>query len=74
MKKYAVGWINFFDNDLQIKIVEIEESGNKSYDWRDALEAAFPGYAENVAFAGDNMDLAKEEAFNQEWLFDVKEI
>jgi len=35
MKKFAVAYTNFFDNDLKIKIVEAS-------DWREALIKAFP--------------------------------
>lgn len=63
MKKYAVAFVNFFDNDLKIKIVGAE-------DWRQALNKAFgPKYLKS-----DNLVDAKEEAFNQDWLFGVVEL
>lgn len=64
MKKFAVAFVDFaFKNDLQIKFVEAE-------DWRQALNKTFgPRYLES-----ESLEDAKEEAFNQDWLFDVKEI
>ncbi len=64
--RYAVCYMNFFDNDLQIRIVDNVTT------WKEALEKVFP---ENK-----NMDLphdmgdAKEYAFDGDWLFDVVEI
>lgn len=67
--KYVVAYLSFFDNDLQVKVVNAEN-------WWIALEAAFPGKLEHL---GDVMDVgtledAKEEAFNQDWLFTVCEV
>jgi hypothetical protein len=39
---------------------------------KDALELAFPGYVENLQ--GDNIEKGREQAFDQDWLFEVKEI
>jgi hypothetical protein len=67
MKKWAVSYLNFFDNEFELllKVVEAESE-------RDALEAAFPGLAENVRW--DNLETAKDDAFNQDWLFEIVEI
>lgn len=67
MKLYAVAHANFFDNDLQIRIV-------KANDWKEALSNAFDAdKIKNVASCKDLKD-AKWIAFNQDWLFDVVEI
>lgn len=62
MNKYAVAFVDFFENDLQIKIVE-------AIDWKQALIKAF-----GIVFTSETLEKAKEEAFNQDCLFDVKEI
>ena len=64
MKKYAVGFINFFFNDLKITIVEAD-------DWQDALEKAHPN---TVDYMPDDIEAAKAKAFDQDWMFDVVEI
>lgn len=66
MKKFAVAWVDEFDHDLQLYLVE-------ATDWRDALEKAKPGYVENVKDC-ETIEAAKQEAFNQEWNFNVIEI
>ena len=71
MSTYAVALINHLNDegDLRLKVVT---AGN----WRNALEAAFPGYLENI---GDTMDVdvlevAKTVAHNQDWEFDVVKV
>lgn len=68
-KKYAVAYMNFSDNDLQIKIVNAP-------DWKSAAGAAFPERIDLDVTESlpDNLEAAKEEAFDQDWLFDVVEI
>ena len=66
-KRFAVAWLNYFDNDLELSVVEANT-------WQEALEKAKPGYVENVADAGDDMDKARELAVDQDWTFTVKEI
>ena len=56
MKHFAVSYINYFDNDLKLKIVPAKI-------WKGALESAFPGMAE---FLPDDKKQAKIEAANQE--------
>jgi len=67
MNKFAVAFINFFDNDLQIKIVEIG-----SAHWKHAFVAAYPDYAEFIG--NKDMETAKDDAWNQDWAFEVKKI
>jgi len=64
--KFAVGLINFFDNELEIKVVEV--SGKN---WKDAFEKAFPDYA---GYLSDDMKEAKREAFDADFMFDVVEV
>ena len=63
---YAVAYVNFYDNDLQLKTVDVP-----STDWKVALEAAFPGHAEHIS---DDLEEAKNDAFNQDWLFAVEAV
>ena len=64
MKNYVVAYISFFDNALDIKFVESDS-------WKNALDKAFPldGYE-----LPDDIEEAKIEAFNGDWMFEVKEI
>lgn len=66
MKKYVVGYINFFDNVLKLRIVKAEG-------WYDALHKAFEV---GVYLPVDMKDIeeAKAEAFNQDWMFTVQEL
>lgn len=69
--KYAVGIINFFDNDLIIEIIDGEN-------WKDA----FKKHTLNTGFTSDeidemfsdDLDLAKNDAFNMDMMIDVTEI
>lgn len=65
-RKYAVAFINFFDNGLQLKVVEAASQ-------KDALEAAFPGYAENVAW-DNGVENARDQAVDQDWDFCITEL
>lgn len=73
MPRYAVGYTNAFDNILTVKIVE-------AIDWRTALIDSGllgrdkEGAANTVASLPEGMEEAKEEAFNQDWQFDVIEV
>jgi len=62
--KYAVAYVNFFDNDLQLRVV-------KARGWKQAVSRAFD-CAQHLT--SETLDEAKEEAFNQDWLFNVLEI
>lgn len=65
MKKFAVGYINFFDNELKINIVEAEN-------WKDALCKGSPMGPDWIE--SDTMAEAKEKAFDMDSMFDVVEI
>lgn len=72
MKRFAVGVINFFDNDLDIQVVEAQ-------DWKSALgkHRAFMPYSieeMNEMFPDDSQEKAKNEAFNMDMMIDVVEI
>ena len=72
MKKFAVGVINFFNNDLVIEIIEADG-------WKDALgkHRAFIPYSieeMNEMFPDDSQEKAKNEAFNMDMMIDVVEI
>ena len=64
MKKWAVAYINFFDNELSIEIIDAST-------WKKALGKAHPGLEE---FLSDDIEEAKYDAFNGDWMFEVKEI
>lgn len=66
MKRYAVALVSLVDNVLELKVV-IAKDG-----WRNALAAAFPSYGGYLE--SESLTAAQEEAFNQDWLFDVVEI
>lgn len=59
---FIVAYINFFDHDLKIKIVEAK-------DWKGAIKKAF-----DLEFESDDLEGAKEDAYNQDRLFEVKEV
>ena len=61
--KYAVAHIDLFEHDLKIEIVEASN-------WKEALEI----FVSNVNDLPDDLKEAKEEAFNQDWMFAVKEV
>ena len=67
-KLFAVSYIDFFNNDL---VTEFHRADN----WQTALELHTEVDAEDTAHIR-SMDIedAKEEAFNCDWLFDVVEV
>lgn len=69
MSKFAVGYINFFDNDLIIEIIEAE-------DWLEALHkhSKIEQDPWGDYFSNYTIDEAKTEAFNSDMMFDVVEI
>ena len=71
MKKFAVGVIDFFNNDLIIEIIEAEG-------WKDALgkHSAFLSNTkeEMDELFSDDLGEAKQDAFNMDSMIDVKEI
>lgn len=64
MKRYAVAYYDF-DHELKAEIVEANT-------WRGALQDAF-GVAQHLP-AGDNLETLKQEAADQDWMFDIVEI
>ena len=72
MTKYAVGYISFFDNDLQVVIVE-------ATGWKEALSkhpqcVNKDGTPGDFTWLPDDMKEAKDEIINADCEFDVKEI
>lgn len=69
MKRFIVGMISFYENNLHLKEVRAE-------DWKSALDKAFPGTLEMVQQdMGDiTLDQARQNAFDQDWEFNVIEI
>lgn len=70
MKKFAVAYMNFFDNDLTVKVVESES-------WNEALAKRFSELypkSENIFECSDNIEAEKVKAFNEDWIFDVTEV
>ena len=68
MKKYAVAFISFIENDLQIEIVLTDGS------WKDALVDSQFIDKDICDTLDDFIETAKQQAFDQDWLFEVKEI
>ncbi len=66
MKTFAVSYFSFLNNQLKTKIV-------RATTWKDALAKTFKG-SESCADLTDDMEIAKEAAFNQDWMFDVVEV
>jgi len=64
MKQFAVAYMNFFSSSLSITFQQGET-------WKDALSAVISFDANDLS---DDIEIAKEDAFNQDWLFDVKEL
>lgn len=70
MKKFAVGYIDFFDNNLIIEIVEAE-------DWYNALKehSKIKKFSEDECYLpSDSLEVAKNVAFNMDMMIDVVEI
>lgn len=67
MRKFAVGYLSAFEDELKIEIVF-------AADWRDALVKSKFIDEEVLNSLPDDLADAKQEAFNQDWNFDVKEI
>ena len=65
MKKYAVGSLNFFDNELKIEIVETDS-------WKEAL-SKHSDFGD-VSWLADDMETAKADAFDGDYAFDVVEL
>lgn len=70
MKKFAVGYIDFYDNELTIEIIEAE-------DWYAALSShtKLKSMNEDQCYLpSDSLEAAKNEAFNMDLMIDVVEI
>ena len=69
MKKFAVAYMNFFDNCLTVRVIE-------SDNWVGALQKRlleiYPD-SEPIELSED-IEAEKTNAFNQEWVFDVTEV
>ncbi len=68
--RFAVGYMNFFDNELKVEIVEADN-------WKGAL-LAHSGLSEYrkaneemVAGLSDDQEEARDEAFGMDWAFEV---
>ena len=71
MKKFAVGYLSFFENDLVVEIVEAENWG-KALVNHSKLKSEDDTYLEEICV--DGMKVAQGHAFDGDWIFDVKEI
>jgi len=72
MTRYMVGYINFFNNELIVELVE----GNT---WKEALSKHSSlkdenGNPDDLAWLAEDLKEAKEEAYNADFAFDVKEV
>lgn len=67
MKKFVVGCINFFDNDLIMEVIE-------AIDWKDALNQHSSLKGNEDIIWPDSLKSAKIEAFNMDMMIDVIEI
>ena len=68
MTLFAVSYLNFFDNELMTTFV-------RASDWRSAVsswEKIGPEFVEG--FEIEDLDEAKRYAFDQDFIFEVKEV
>lgn len=65
MKKFAVGYINLYDNEMVIEIHPGET-------WQAAV-AAHSKIGDFIERA-DDLGVAQERAFDQDFMFDVEEV
>ena len=71
MKKLVVAYVDLFENVMKLEIVQVED--NKS--WKDALALIMgEGNGPDLDCLDDNLEIAKDEAFDMDFLFDVKEV
>lgn len=63
MARYAVGYINYFDNEMVIEIVQANN-------WHEAL--AQHSQIGEMEYPTDDIKEAKQEFFNCDSMFDVK--
>ena len=69
MSKFVVGYINFFDNDLIIEIIEAEDWLKALHKHSQMIHTPWEDY-----FADCTIGRAKEKAFDADMMFDVIEI
>lgn len=73
--KYAVGVMNFFDNELVVEIVEalsVKEALCKhSFIFKNSDEKTLDNWINGMP---DSLDKIKEDFMNADWLVDVVEI
>lgn len=70
MKKFAVGYIDFYDNEIFIEIIEAK-------DWYAALRShtKLKSLNEDECYLpSDSLEAAKDIAFNSDFMIDVVEI
>lgn len=69
MKRWAVGFISFMDNEMKIEIISAAT-------WKTALalHAAAGGYEIADDELSDDMETAKQQFFDQDAMFDVAQI
>lgn len=68
MKKFAVGHIDWFDNNLIIEIIEAE-------DWKSALMKHSKIASDwEVDYFGETLEEAKSNAFDSDMMIDVIEL
>lgn len=67
MAKFAVGYINFHDNEMIIEIVE-------GADWKEAVTKHSKLDGDDYYSDAPTLEEAKQLAFNSDEMIDVKEI
>lgn len=69
MKKFAVAGMSFFDNDLKLEIIEAET-------WKKALckHSVFNYENDDLSWLSDDIEMAKNDAIDGDFTFDVIEI
>ena len=68
-KRYAVSYINFFDNILHTKIVTVD-----TILWRYILLAAFPDIRVFKQLKSIGIECAKDEALDRGFMFEIVKI
>jgi hypothetical protein len=71
MKRFAVGYMNFFDNDLIVDVVEAVDWFEAIKKHRSLLQEANEWFSEIESL---KLEDVKDKFFNNEELIDVKEI
>ena len=63
MKLFAVAYINFFDNEMNIEF-------HRGTDWFEAVMK----HSKIRYIESEDLETAKHRAFDQDYMFDVKEV